>query len=238
MAHFGLAPSRQPGLLDFLLHSLEPTLFQLTCAEDAWYKDDKLDLLCFALRVSQEKALPSVEYEGLESWTSLAAALSQHYEALGKPLTTPVKTQEELLQGYFREQTGADGTHVVTTVVDTKEEKTEVTFEAGALTFENRFDWHTLVSLEKNGRVFKLDNMAEEFESDDVPCPEKPWQGEAFGKKRLVETPNKGKEQTSGQASSAKKRFSPSPPASAAVSDALRKRLRAKESAAARSSKD
>ena len=141
-------------MVDYLLHGLEPDLFELYPADNAWYKDNKVDLLCFGLRVSQDTALPSVMYEGLEAWVPPAAALSQHYVALGKLLSTPPKTHAELLQGYFRVRTESNGTHVITTIMDEVFHKTEVSLEGGTLTFENAFEWKTLVSVKNGNRVF------------------------------------------------------------------------------------
>ena len=137
---FASPAARQNGLLDHLLHALEPELFPETCAENAWYKDCKAELLCFALRVSCGSTVPNVEYEGLDTWTSLAAALKEHYLEKGKPLTTtPQQSPEDLAQGYFRLAKGENEENHLTCVLDTRADKAVVTFDKGGAVFGQHF---------------------------------------------------------------------------------------------------
>ena len=93
-------PARQTGLLDFLLHKCEPERFPETPTEDCWYAEIKLGLIRLALRVSAETPLPTVLFQGLETWEAFGMAISQHYTANGRPLSAD-HTQEELQEGSY-----------------------------------------------------------------------------------------------------------------------------------------
>ena len=109
-------------MVSFLLHHLEPELFPEETGDDARFKGQELDLLCFALRVHQEAFLPTETHEMDTTIAALSAVINQQYHAIGAPFSQVRANEPEcLLQGYFP----VEGKKV-TCVVDTAAEKTVV----------------------------------------------------------------------------------------------------------------
>ncbi|CAK0851989.1 unnamed protein product [Prorocentrum cordatum] len=222
----------QNGLVEHLLHAIEPEIFPKDEPADAWYKDCKLEVLCFALRVSMDTQTPNVIYEGMETWTSLGTAISQHYTGIGSPLKG--KTSAEILRGYFDPQEAEDNSWNLTCILDTKAEKSVVKVEAGDLTVENPFDWTTDLLLATGTRTHRIQSVHEEFAALNVPMPTATsvkWQGDLFKTLKQVATP-KDKGISAASSASGVKRPSPSPPSGAGVAEALRRRLNAKSTGA------
>ena len=94
-------------------------------ADDAWFKGQELDLLCFALRVHQEAFLPTETHEMDNTLAALSAVISQQYRAIRAPFSQVLANESEsMLQGYFP----VEG-KTITCVVDTAAEKTVVDFD-------------------------------------------------------------------------------------------------------------
>ena len=224
-------PLRQNGLLDFLLHKLEPERFPEQPGEGVWYENFKLGLLCLGLTVCPDTPLPTLQFEGLETWEAFGTALSQHYAANGKPLQV-ANTDEDLRLGFFKEHHN-ETTHEwwVTCRLDHRAEPVVLKFEADELFFADPFDYTTSVTLKKNGRRFKVDDLLQEFAAKGVvPPPRMPqWVGEAFAKRKEPASPKASAETPEHKGKSkGTKRPSMSPPSQMGVSDALRRRLQGK----------
>ena len=233
-------PLRQNGLLDFLLNKLEPERFPEQPGEGVWYENFKLGLLCLGLTVCPDTPLPTLQFEGLETWEAFGTALSQHYAANGKPLQV-ANSEEDLRLGFFKD-TRNESTREwwVTCRLDHRSEAAVLKFDADELFFQDPFDYTTPVTVKKNGRVFKVDDILQEFAAAGVePPPRTPkWVGEAFAKKREPSSPKAETPESKGK-SKGTKRPSMSPPSQMGVSDALRRRLQGKtgESASSQTNK-
>ena len=211
--------------MDYILNKLEPTLFPEEQPEDAWFRADKIDLLCFALRVQKSTSLPHVTHEVDDTFEDVAAALSQHYLNIGKPLTIPPKTPEQLLEGYYH----LESDKVYTCTLDSKDQKTRIDFSyADSVALENPLNHQSSVTLTMGGRDSKVDTMHVEFAQDGVEFPdqEADWQGDFFGREKVVvpTTPAK-RQKLAQQQDDGTAPKSSSGPSSGVLSAALRRRL-------------
>ena len=181
------------------------------------------------LKVGPDTALPTVTYEGLETWEAFGTALSQHYTANGRTLSTQY-TDDDLKDGFY---SGAKSDSAdewsVTTRLDHQEQKAVLKFDAEELEFDDPFNYNTSVSLKKGGRSYQVKDLLQEFVAKGVVAPRRSpdWTGAAFAKKREPLTPKQPADGGKGKPKG-NKRPSPSPPSGAGVSDALRKRLATK----------
>ena len=218
-----------------MLHKLEPERFQETPDEGCWYESFKVGLLCLAFNVSPDTPLPTTCYEGLETWVAFGTALSQHYNAQGKPLSSD-NTEDDLKDGFYKATQNAEqGEWTVTCRLDHRAEKAVLTFAAEDLVFDDPFDINTVASIKKDNRWLKVDDLLDEFVALGVEAPPAAptWQGAAFAKRKEPHTPKSSPEAKA--ASKGAKRPSPSPPSGVGVSDALRRRLAVKGTGSAAS---
>ena len=169
---------RQVGVLDYLLHCLEPDMLFVEMLENAWCEGLKLEVLCFALRIHKTVALPVLEGEAADSIPDVATALSQHYNNIGKPLSQPEKLTPEIIKkGYFHINTDKK----ITCILDDTEDKTQIDFSnADQLMLHDLLGHETALTMVINGRKTKVESLYEEFESESVVFPSRnpEWQSE------------------------------------------------------------
>lgn len=203
-----------------ILLKLEPTLFQ--DEETQKISEEVLTyFLCRLVGAQKNTLLPTLTHEVEATVESLTAALSQHYTAIGG-LVGP-KTLENLRQGYFTK--GEDG-KTVTCTLDQKEEKTKLNFDyADEVIIAEPMDVGTMLCVSTNGRDMKIDCLGQEFKDANVELPglEVEWQGELFGAKKAVRTPEKRKSIDKDSSSQASNVFASK--SSVMLGDALRRKL-------------
>ena len=109
------------------LHKLEPGLFgeKPDPESRAIQEGREVDLLCFALRKHRNHSLPTQLYVIPETVEALSEAFAEHYDKIGRPLSIPVQSMDQIFFGYFRVNLE---TKKITCRLDTREEKAEVDF--------------------------------------------------------------------------------------------------------------
>ena len=221
-----------------MLHKLEPERFKETPDDGCWYEDFKLGLLYLGLKVGPDTPLPTVFYEGLGTWGAFATALSQHYTANGRPLSSQ-NTVADLQKGFYT-ATQTENEHLwsVTCRLDHQDPKVVLKFDGEDLEFDDPFNYNTGASIQKDGRSYKLKDLLQEFVAKGVVAPplSPDWTGPAFATKKEPATPKSAAEGGKSSKGKGTKRPSPSPPSGAGVSAALRQRLASKSSGSAASS--
>ena len=181
--------------MNYLLHHLEPALFPEEPAQDAWFKGQELDLLCFALRVHQEAFLPTETHEMHTTVEALSAVINQQYRAILAPFSQVLANEpESLLQGYFP-LVGK----TVTCVVDTAAQKTVVDFDyAESIRVEKPLSVETNVIITVGGRESRVNSLASEFANAGVLLPTRDvhWLDEHLQPKETADdTPPSAKKQ-------------------------------------------
>lgn len=231
MYTYSITYTRQPGVVDHLLREIEPKMFWTEEPDDAWYKECKLDLLCFGLRVPPQAALPTETHEMDKSVQSLTAAISQHYANIGKPLSTPEKSPEKLLMGYFEVDEKK-----ITCILDQKVQKTVVDLSyAQDLRIANPMRHDSDVIITVGGRESNVNSLHAEFANDGVAMPSVAvqWLSDCLQGKEKEEAPTPAKKSRLSSGSSAGTTIDlaeaaaprPAERRRAVLSSALRKRL-------------
>ena len=216
-------------MVSFLLHHLEPELFPEEIGDDAWFKGQELDLLCFALRVHQEAFLPTETHEMDTTIAALSAVINQQYRAIGAPFSqVPANEPERLLQGYFP-VVGK----TITCAVDTAAEKTVVNFEyAESIRVEKPLSVETDVIITVGGRESRVNSLASEFANAGVVLPTRDvhWLDEQLQLKETDDAtpPSAKKQRLSAGSDGSPGESAASQTSSNVLSAALRKRLKAK----------
>ena len=224
-----LCNSRQNGVAWFCLHKLEPQLFgEKPDKEHPMVKaGNELDVLCFALRKHKDTDLPHKLFEMEETVEALSDAFVEHYVQIGKPLSIPTQSLDQIMMGYYREN---KETKTITCKLDTREKKGEIDFSyAENISIENQLEMDSRVIVTLNGRATSYDSLMEDFVGDGVVFPDEKWKGE-FTKAELPE-PAAKKARTEPAALSQSQGSTPRKAGgstNAVLSDALRKRLAAK----------
>ena len=178
--------------------------------------------MCRLVKVRKETLLPSATHDVEHTVEALIAALSQHYQIIGK-LPTDLRSLDALLKGYFRLM--AEEKNIVCSL-DTAEEKTELEFEyAGKFEIVNCMDIDTEVRVTTKGRVTTVDSMAQEFGDAGVSLPPRvaDWQGALFGEKKAERTPQKRKAEDSASSPSSCNWFASK--STVLVGEALRRKV-------------
>lgn len=179
-------------MCEAILNKLDSDLFEMP--DDgtlAWFVSsvDKVDCVCFALRVKKDAMLPSVFYEITEI-EGLIAALCLLYKHVGEPLKG--KTQADVEKGYFDKQ--QDGRILL--AIDTTQPKETVDFSwTDSIEIENTMDIDTAVTYMTHGRKSKLEEaLSAEFTAEKLPVNDVNWEdpaiqlGSLFKKKELGDT--------------------------------------------------
>ena len=90
-------------MVNYILQKLEPTLFEKHTDDDRdspWHEEKNVDILCMAIKVRSQTALPFEQYGIPEDVESCATALSQHYNKKGKALHG--MKRDAVLAGYYK----------------------------------------------------------------------------------------------------------------------------------------
>lgn len=165
---------RQSNLVETLLFELEPTKFpDPRDVEAPWYKAEAegIEILAFALRKTQNSECPFIKHEVDQTVEDLIAALSQHYNHIGKPLQH--LTRAEILAGYWSK----NGKKIKCTL-DTRETPHESDLSyAEEVIIENPLQMATDVLITINGRESKIVDMYTDFAAGGVefPTQDSPW---------------------------------------------------------------
>lgn len=204
---------------------LDGGVFTDACEET---DDDLASMLAMKLKARKSTLLPHNTHELEKTVEATATAISQHYEAIGKPFHGV--SIEELKKGYFRVNEAGVG---ISCVLEEKpeEEKTVANFEyADKVEIEEPMSVTTSVKVTASGRISNVDSLMQEFSDAGVPFPqtEVDWQGEAFGAKLAQVTPSKKRQSSPGVATNEVSPFLSR--SSSNLSLALRKKLKKADS--------
>jgi hypothetical protein len=193
---------RQNGLVEHILRRIEPSLFHEKDVAKSWWGPHKLEILCFAMRVSSDAFLPTTTHDVEPDVEILSTVMHQHYNAIGKPLSATSQCDpEDILLGWYRVDDKK-----ITCVADVKDEKTVVDFSyATSAEIMKPLQHDTEVSIQMGGRESVVSSLAQEFSDAGVALPtfEVEWQSSLLeGARPIEETPSKRPRRSTGSASS------------------------------------
>jgi hypothetical protein len=156
------------GVKGFVAESLctiEPNHFKRESFEAEWSNEDIIGILCFALRVRRDSALPTKSHE-VELLGDLVSAFSQRYASVGKPMENVSKNA--ILNGYYLSQ----DLRILCSLAPPPQEGEEplhIEFSwADSLVLEDAFDADSAVSLHRGGRKMSFTALRSTFEQKGV----------------------------------------------------------------------
>ena len=161
----------------FCLHKLEPGIFGDKPDPESRVIQEgcEVDLLCFALRKQRIHSLPTQLYVMPETVEALSDAFVEHYTEIGKPLSIPPQSMDQIFLGYFRVN---EDTKKISCTLDTREEKAEVDFSyADKLVIKNAFEMDSRVTVTVKGRDTLYDDLMDDLEAAGVEFPDETWKG-------------------------------------------------------------
>ena len=165
-------------------------------------------------------------FEMAETVEALSDAFLEHYIQIGKPLSIPTQSMDQLMFGYFCVN---DLDKTISCKLDTRDQKAEIDFSyAEHVVVQNRFEMDSRVIVTMNRRDTMYDSLMDDFEGEGVVFPDEHWKG-SFTNHPLPGPPTK-KAKTETASTNSGGTSAPSPVKSggtdnAILSTALRRRL-------------
>ena len=161
-----------------------------------------------------------------ETVEALSDAFLEHYTQIGKPLSIPTQSMDQIMCGYFRVN---DLDKTISCKLDTRDQKAEIDFSyAENVVVQNRFEMDSRVIVTMNRRDTMYDSLMDDFEGAGVQFPDEHWKGSYTD--RALPAPPAKKAKTGGEGGGGSSTSSPAKAGvadTAVLSSALRKRLAA-----------
>ena len=110
---------------------------------------------------------------------ALSDALLEHYIQIGKPLSIPTQSMDQIMFGYCRVN-GLGKT--ISCKLDTRDQKAEIDYSyAEKVVVQNRFEMDSRVIVTMNRRDTMYDSLMDDFEGEGVTFPDEHWKGGLHG---------------------------------------------------------
>ena len=123
-----------------------------------------------------------------ETVEALIDAFLEHYTQIGKPLSIPTQSMDQIMFGYFRVN---DLDKTISCKLDTRDQKADIDFSyAENVVVQNRFEMDSRVIVTMNRRDTMYDSIMDDFEGAGVHFPDEHWEG-SYTDRALPEPPAK-----------------------------------------------
>ena len=109
-------------------------------------------------------------FEMAETVEALSDAFLEHYTQIGKPLSIPTQSMDQIMFGYFRVN---DLGNTISCKLDTRDQKAEIDFSyAEKVVVQNRFKMDSRAIVTMNRRDTIYDSLMDDFEGEGVTFPD------------------------------------------------------------------
>ncbi|MCP4244733.1 MAG: hypothetical protein GY772_29670 [bacterium] len=159
--------TKTKGLIEKILARIDPGTFAPDVFRTWTDMDEKLGVMCMALGVSRNTALPNQYYEGLSSQEAFLSACSQRYAGIGRIMAG--RSLDEIKRGWY----DVDNAHTVTCFLSRGEGRARQVFDDNAsIAILQPFETTTSAEVSQYGRTYLCNDLKSVFEDAGVVFPD------------------------------------------------------------------